>query len=125
VFVSGPGPHGYAWNRTRQTYLATRLELADSPWSRLRGLIGREARAFARGQGLWLVPCRGVHTLGMSFAIDVVYLTGEGRVLHLETGLPPWRFAPVRRHAATVLELPANTLETTRTAVGDEIEIKA
>ncbi|HXY48069.1 MAG TPA: DUF192 domain-containing protein [Terriglobales bacterium] len=123
--MSGPGVHGYALNRTRQAYLATRLELADSHWSRLRGLIGREAGAFAQGQGLWLVPCRGVHTLGMRFPIDVVYLTGEGRVLHLESGLRPWRFAPVRRQAATVLELPGNTLLATGTALGDEIEIHA
>lgn len=123
--MSGPGGHGYALNRTRQAYLATRLELADNHWSRLRGLIGREAGEFAQGQGLWLVPCRGVHTLGMRFPIDVVYLTREGRVLHLESGLRPWRFAPVRRQAATVLELPGNTLLETGTALGDEIEINA
>ena len=119
--MSGSG--GYALNRTRQAYLATRLELADGHWSRLRGLMGRSPAEFLEGQGLWLVPCHGVHTLGMRFPIDVVYLTGDCRVLHLEQALKPWRIAPVRRQAATVLELPGNMLRTTGTAVGDEIEI--
>jgi uncharacterized membrane protein (UPF0127 family) len=59
----------------------------------------------------------------MRFPIDVVYLTRDCRVLHLEQKLKPWRFAPVRRQAATVLELPGDMLRTTGTAVGDEIEI--
>ena len=117
------GSAGYVLNRTRKTYLATRLELADGHWSRLRGLMGRGPSEFLEGQGLWLVPCHGVHTMGMRFPIDVVYLTGDCRVLHLEQNLKPWRFAPIRRQAATVLELPGNMLHTTGTAVGDEIEI--
>src|SRR5262249_47519157 len=121
VFVSGSG--GYALNRTRKAYLATRLELADGHWSRLRGLMGRGPSEFFEGQGLWLVPCHGVHTMGMRFPIDVVYLTRDCRVLHLEQNLKPWRFAPVCRQAATVLELPGDMLRTTGTAVGDEIEI--
>ena len=119
--MSGSG--GYALNRTRKAYLATRLELADGHWSRLRGLMGRGPSEFFEGHGLWLVPCHGVHTMGMRFPIDVVYLTRDCRVLHLEQNLKPWRFAPVRRQAATVLELPGDMLRTTGTAVGDEIEI--
>ena len=84
------------FNRTRGQYLATRLEMADNPWTRLRGLIGRSSAQFAQGAGLWIVPCRGVHTWAMSFPIDVVYLTRDNKVLHLEQGLAPWRFAPVR-----------------------------
>jgi uncharacterized membrane protein (UPF0127 family) len=43
--------------------------------------------------------------------------------VHLEQGLKPWRFAPVRLQAASVLELPRQTVATTKTAVGDKIEI--
>ena len=114
---------GYALNCTRRQYLATRLSVADGHWSRLRGLIGRSPENFREGQGLWIVPCRGVHTLGMRFPIDVLYLTRENVVLHLEQSLPPWRFAPVRLQAASVLELPENTLRATGTTIGDELEI--
>ncbi|HWX94346.1 MAG TPA: DUF192 domain-containing protein [Terriglobales bacterium] len=116
-------PGGYALNCTRRQYLATRLSVADGHWSRLCGLIGRSPENFREGQGLWIVPCRGVHTLGMRFPIDVVYLTRENVVLHLEPSLPPWRFAPIRLQAASVLELPENTLRATGTTIGDELEI--
>jgi uncharacterized protein len=122
--VSGAGTQGYALNRTRQTYLATCLAVADGHWSRLRGLIGTKAGQFNEGKGLWIVPCRGVHTLGMSFSIDVLYLTPQKTVVHLERNLQPWRFAPIRMQAASVLELPGNTLQATGTSIGDEIEIQ-
>ena len=117
------GPAGYAFNRTRQAYLATELRLADTHWSRFRGLMASDSGAFPRGQGLWIVPCHGVHTFAMRFPIDVVYLDGSAVVIHLEKQLKPWRVASVRRKATSVIELPENTLESTGTAIGDEIEI--
>jgi hypothetical protein len=90
----------------------------------LRGLLGATESDFRNGCGLWIRPCRGVHTLAMRFPIDVVYLDHAGAVVHLERGLQPWRFAPVRLQAASVLELPRNTVALTGTAIGDRIEIK-
>jgi len=59
----------------------------------------------------------------MGFSIDVVYLNRAMTVIHIESDLRPWRFAPVRAQAASVLELPCHTAADTRTAVGDKIEI--
>src|SRR5579863_2758130 len=115
---------GQAFNRTREAYLATALAIADTHWTRLRGLLGLTANDFRNGNGLWIVPCHGVHTLGMGFAIDVVYLDQTLTVIHVETQLRPWRIAPVRRHALSVLELPSSTIMETRAAIGDKIEIK-
>jgi uncharacterized protein len=115
---------GQAFNQTRQAYLATALAIADTHWTRLRGLLGVRSRDFRNGSGLWIVPCHGVHTLGMGFPIDVVYLDAAKTVIHIQGDLPPWRFAPVRRRAASVLELPCRTAAETRTEVGDKIEIK-
>jgi uncharacterized protein len=114
---------GYVLNCTRRQYLATRLAIADGHWSRLRGLMGRAPNTFSAGDALWILPCKGVHTLGMRFPIDVVYLSKDKVVVHLEQGLPPWRFAPVRLKASSVLELPEDTLRTTGTTIGDELEI--
>jgi len=114
---------GQAFNQTRQAYLATALAVADTHWSRLRGLLGISSRHFRNGSGLWIVPCHGVHTLGMAFPIDVVYLDDAMTVVHVQPDLRPWRFAPVRMNAASVLELPCRTAAESRTVVGDKIEI--
>jgi len=118
-------PQRQAFNRTRQTCLATAVALADTHWTRLRGLVGLGADDFRNGFGLWIVPCHGVHTLAMGFAIDVVYLDGTMNVVHIQPEMRPWRFAPVRLEAASVLELPCRTAAATGTAVGDKIEITA
>ncbi len=115
--------NGQAFNRTRQTPLATALAVADTHWSRLRGLLGTGNDDFRHGSGLWIVPCHGVHTLGMGFPIDVLYLDHELRVLRIQSHVRPWRLTPVLRHAASVLELPCGILAETNTAVGDTIEI--
>ena len=113
-----------AYNRTRQAYLATDLEVADTHWSRLRGLMGTDASNFPPGKGLWIVPCRGVHTLGMRFPIDVVYLNGDRVIVHIQEQLRPWRLAALRLNAATVLELPSSVVRQTGTIVGDKIDIE-
>lgn len=121
--MPAPVSAGYALNRTRQVYLARHLRIAATHWSRLRGLMCADSQTFPAGEGLWIVPSRGVHTFAMRFPIDVVYLDGDKVVVHLEENLKPWRLAPVRLRAASVLELPGNTLTSTLTTIGDEIEI--
>lgn len=114
---------GKAFNQTRQTHLATELALADTHWTRLRGLLGLAADDFRNGSGLWIVPCHGVHTLGMGFPIDVVYLDRALTVIDVRPDVRPWRFTPIRYEAASVLELPCHTAAQTKTAVGDTIVI--
>jgi uncharacterized membrane protein (UPF0127 family) len=114
---------GYAFNRTRKAYLATHLSVAGTHWSRFRGLMWKDAASFPAGDGLWIIPSRGVHTLAMKFAIDVLYLDTKKFVVHVEQNLQPWRIARVSMRTASVLELPGHTLESSGTTVGDEIEI--
>jgi uncharacterized protein len=121
--MSLPGSTGYAFNRTRQAFLATRVLLAATHWSRFRGLMCTAAANFRAGDGLWIVPCRGVHTFAMRFPIDVLYLDARNCVVHLEQNLQPWRVAKVSLRTTSVLELPADTLRSSHTALGDEIDI--
>jgi uncharacterized protein len=116
-------PRSQAFNRTRNIHLATSLAVADTHWTRLRGLLGLRPDDFRNGSGLWIVPCHGVHTLGMGFPIDIVYLDRNRTVVHIQSELMPWRFAPIRTQAASVLELPIRTVAETQTAIGDKIEI--
>src|SRR5271157_3097541 len=117
------GATGYAFNRTRTTYLATELMIARTHWTRFRGLMATDASRFRRGQGLWISPSHGVHTFAMRFPIDVVYLDRDRIVIHAEEELQPWRMAAVRIRAASVLELPIGAIRESQTALGDQVDI--
>jgi uncharacterized membrane protein (UPF0127 family) len=123
VSEKGPASKAQAFNHTRGVYLATELALANTHWTRLRGLLGTSPDDFRNGSGIWIVPCHGVHTLAMRFPIDVAYLDPDRIVIHIERELRPWRIAPVRMQAASVLELPSQVLSETGTEMGDKIEI--
>jgi uncharacterized protein len=84
--------------------LGYEVVVADSHLSRLMGLalLARERAP----RGLLLPGCRAVHTIGMRFAIDVVFLDAEGRALRVDPALPPGRFVAEHR-ARAVLELPS------------------
>ena len=75
--------------------VVSRLEVARSLWQRSVGLLGRAS--LDKHSALWLEPCGGIHTLGMRFPIDVLFLDREGNVLKTVSNLRPWRFCgPVR-----------------------------
>jgi len=80
------------------------LVVADSYWTRLRGLVGR--RGLDPGEGLLLRPANSVHTAFMRFPIDVVFLDRDLTVLDVVESVPPWR-VKARRGARAVLELGA------------------
>lgn len=121
--MSPRGAKGYAFNRTRTTYLATDLMIARTHWTRFRGLMATDSSKFPRGQGLWINPSHGIHTFAMRFPIDAVYLDRERIVIHIEESLKPWRLAAVRVQATSVLELPTGTVSESLTVVGDQVDI--
>lgn len=106
-------------NMTRQTVLAERLEVADRGAKRRKGLLGCDG--LEPGEGLWIKPCEAVHTFGMRFAIDLVYLDRAYRVRKVRSGVRPWRMSACLS-AHSVLELPAGTIEATHTQRGDRVE---
>jgi uncharacterized membrane protein (UPF0127 family) len=111
------------YNRTRHRHLATHAALADTYFSRLIGLLGKTGRWCQPGRGLWIVPSHGVHTLGMMFSIDVVFLDREHQVVYLVENMRPFRISAVKLRAASILELPPHTIAETGTCVGDRLEI--
>lgn len=110
-----------ASNHTRNKILADKGPVANRPWLRLRGLIGRAS--LEPGEGLLLLGTKGIHTIGMRFPIDVLFLNDEAQVIHMIHALKPLRVSPFIKASAMVLELPAGTLQETGTQVGDWIEI--
>jgi len=101
--------------------IASRLRVADTHWTRLRGLLG--TTDLPAGDGLWIRPCRQVHMFGMRYAIDVVFLDDARTVVGLTEALAPWRVSPLVKAATSVIELPAGTIAKTGLAAGQAITI--
>jgi uncharacterized membrane protein (UPF0127 family) len=106
-------------NRTRSTLLGSRVEVASTFWSLLRGLIGRPEPK--RGEGLLLLRCNCIHTFWMSFDLDVLFLDEKGRVLELLRSLRPWKRTRRVPGARYVLEVPVGTIDASGTQAGDEL----
>ncbi len=112
-------------NRTKASVLATDVYRAALAWDRMRRLLGHTPDDFQPGKGLWLTPCQWIHTFGMSFPIDAVYLNSDHEVIHACRNLRPSRLASLKIRARSVIELPAGTVSGTQTTVGDRLELKA
>lgn len=107
-------------NLTRRTCLAGRVKVARSFFSRFVGLLGQ--RFLEAGEGLWIRPCRGIHTIGMRYPLDVVFLDAQDKVVKVVTGLPPFRVCWGGRDARSVLEFAVGTIERSFTQPGDRID---
>jgi uncharacterized membrane protein (UPF0127 family) len=111
------------YNQTRECFISLGVTPADTTIARLKGLIGRLRLKF--DDGVWVVPSQGIHTLGVLFPLDLMYLDANNRVLHLIEHFPPFRIAPLRSQAASVLELPTHTIYSSQTQTGDQLVICA
>lgn len=109
-------------NLTRQVVIASHVEVADHGARRRKGLLGRDH--LAAGEGLWILPCEAVHTFGMQFAIDLIYLDRNHRVRKIRSGVPPYRISGCLS-AHSVLELAAGTIKQSQTKPGDRLEFSA
>jgi hypothetical protein len=108
-------------NLTKETWLATKVRKADNFLTRLVGLLKRTN--LGPEEALWLMPSRGIHTIGMKFPIDIVFLNKSHHVVGLMAGLAPYRISPVHFNGYSVLELPNGTIKKSRTEIGDQFEI--
>jgi uncharacterized protein len=95
-----------------------RCLLAETPLTRLRGLLGRSG--LERGEGLLLRPASSIHTFFMRFPIDAVFLDRDLVVLSISSHLKPWRTAG-KRGAKAVLELPAGEAERAGIQPGEKL----
>ncbi len=108
-------------NLTRNTEVACAADVADTSSKRRTGLL--KHKSLPAGEGLWIAPCEGVHTFGMKFPIDVVFLDKKRKVLKIRAEMPRARISFCLR-AYSVLELPAGTAAATGTVPGDQLEFE-
>src|SRR5499425_2395732 len=111
------------YNKTRETFVATDVTGDDNYFRRLVGLLGKTKRWGKLGRGLWIIPSRGVHTIGMLFPLDLIFLNKDKEVVHIEEHVRPFRISKISMKASSVLELPVHTIYLTGTRIGDQLEI--
>lgn len=102
--------------------VATRLRLANTHWTRLRGLLG--TAALGQGRGLWIEPCQQIHMFGMRYPVDALFVDENRRVVAVLEHLEPNRLSPKIAGARSVIELPAGTAASAGLRVGDLLEIE-
>lgn len=109
------------YNTTRNSCLGEQVKMADTSLRRLVGLLGK--RSLARGCGLFIVPSQAIHTVGMAFPIDVIFVDKKYSVLGLREAVRPFRVTRIFWKAFGVLELPVGTISGSRTQVGDQLNV--
>ncbi|MCX6595359.1 MAG: DUF192 domain-containing protein [Acidobacteria bacterium] len=101
--------------------LADRAAVANTSRLRRTGLLQHDR--LEPGDGLWIVPCEAVHTFGMKFDIDVLFLNKKKQVLKIRHSMPRRRMS-LLLWAHSVLELPSGTASQTGTIPGDQLEFE-
>lgn len=114
--------HVFVYNKTRETFLAFKVKVADSILSRLIGLLGK--RSLQPDSGVWICPANAVHTIGMLFSFDLVLIDKDFKVVGIRELLRPFRITMPNGKAESVIELPAHSIFRSRTQIGDQLTIE-
>jgi len=110
------------YNLDQQSSIVDELETAEALGARTRGLLGHKPLQF--GEGMLIRPCRWIHTFGMSFAIDVLYVSTAWRIVAVSENLRPGRIDRPVLQAWFVIELAAGAIRHAGLKVGDRIAIQ-
>ena len=108
-------------NLTRKTMIADAVTCADTPFKRMAGLLGR--KAFNAGEALVITPCQSVHMFFMKFSMDVIFVDRRGVVAGLCPCIQPFCLSPFFLKARSAIEVPAGTIGSSQTQIGDTIQI--
>lgn len=116
-----------AINRTRNTILCERLEDAGGLGGQSRGLLGRDS--LGASDGMLFVngrfnPFMWMHMMFMKFALDIVFLDRNNRVIKINDELKPWHVSSIVFGARKALELSAGAAARSGTNTGDMIEFE-
>ena len=110
-------------NQTKNTVLAERAVLANTPWSRMRGLLGRASLPL--GEGLIICGCKSIHMFFMRFPIDVIFVDRNKRIIGLVQNIPPFALSPLFWKAESAIELPPGSIAKTATSIADQIAFRS
>jgi uncharacterized protein len=106
-------------NKTNNAVLVEKVVLANTPFARIRGLLGKKKLDI--GEGIILSPCTSIHTFFMQFPIDILFVDKNNKVIKAISSLKPFRLTTVYFKAAFAIEIPAGTISSTSTHEGNEL----
>ena len=109
------------YNQTRESFLSLGITVADSAVRQLKVMM--ENQSVGADNGLWLMPFRGIPASRDLSPVDLIYLDGDFRILHLVESFPNAAFEPLRVQATSALVLPPHTIFSSQTQVGDQLLI--
>lgn len=108
-------------NQSKNTVIAKAHDLANTSFARMKGLLGRSS--MPAGYALVITQCNSIHMMFMRFPIDVVFINKKNRVVGLVHKIPPFAFSPIFWDSSCAIELPAGTIQTSKTTIGDIVQI--
>ena len=108
-------------NQTKKIVLAENANLSDTPFKRIKGLLGR--KSLGDGEALIIKPCNSIHTFFMRFPIDVIFVDKNHKIVKIISGLAPFRLSPIYPGSAYVIELSSGKISPKSAAVGDTLSL--
>lgn len=112
-----------AFNQTKNVLVAGQVKPATTFLTRLKGLLGTSE--LSADEGLYIKPCSGIHMIGMSYAIDAIFLDEQLRVVGVESNIEPGKLMVQFKGASSVLELKAGSIAKSETQPGDQFLVEA
>jgi len=110
-----------AYNHTRECFLGLEIDAADISFANLTDTLA--TLALKSGEGLWLMPFRGIPETGLHVPVDLIYLDEANRVIDVVESFPTFQVDPASRQASSVLVLPTHSIYSSQTQPGDQMVI--
>lgn len=110
-------------NQKNNLTIAVNLKFADTLKDRIDGLL--KYQELPPGNALMLKPCNSIHSFFMRFAIDVVFIDKQNRVVRTISQFKPWRISGICFFAHACIELPAGTIQSACLSIGDTLSFLA
>lgn len=108
-------------NKTRGMVVAKRVSVANTFFSRMRGLIGKSF--LANDEALVITKCTSIHMFFMRFPIDAIFVDSDNQVVGIVSGIKPFQLSKIYWKASFVIEIAAGVISVSKTGVGDILEI--
>jgi uncharacterized protein len=108
-------------NQTQNCEIIQDLQVADCFWSRLVGLLGK--KGLSGQEGMWFDRCNSIHTFGMRFSLDLIFLDRSMKVKALKRNVPPGRMTWPVFGARSVVELASGSLDKMKIEIGDQLHV--